>query len=67
MTTTTEQTSQIHLPTGIRVRYVEQGPADAPDLTVLLHGWLRVSLTLCTHFTMVIQTPTFRCGQRLTP
>ena len=26
MTTTLEQTSEIHLPTGIRMRYVEQGP-----------------------------------------
>ena len=39
MTTTLEQTSEIHLPTGIRMRYVEQGPTDAPDVTVLLHGW----------------------------
>ena len=39
MTTTLEQTSEIHLPTGIRMRYVEQGPTDARDVTVLLHGW----------------------------
>ena len=39
MTTTLEQTSEIHLPTGIRMRYVEQGATDAPDVTVLLHGW----------------------------
>ena len=39
MTTTIEHTWGIRLPTGIRMRYVEQGPTDAPDVTVLLHGW----------------------------
>jgi non-heme chloroperoxidase len=39
MTTTTEQTTETRLPSGIRMRYVEQGPRDAPDVTVLLHGW----------------------------
>src|SRR5688572_14714632 len=39
ITTTIEHTWGIRLPTGIRMRYVEQGPTDAPDVTVLLHGW----------------------------
>lgn len=39
MATTTEQDREVLLPTGVRMRYVEQGPATAEGAVVLLHGW----------------------------
>lgn len=39
MARTTEQASAVGIGTGITMRYVENGPAEAPEVVVLLHGW----------------------------
>jgi non-heme chloroperoxidase len=39
MAKTTEQAFAVGIRTGVTMRYVESGPAEAPEVVVLLHGW----------------------------
>jgi pimeloyl-ACP methyl ester carboxylesterase len=39
MAATTERVSAVRIRTGVTMHYVESGPAEAPEVVVLLHGW----------------------------